>query len=226
MPARVPEEPDRSTARLERHVLGPWETNCYVVTAGAPAPGRPCWVVDAGFEPEALVASVRRAGLRPAALVLTHCHLDHIAGVNAVLGAFPDAMLLVHRDERDWLTDAEANLSALIGMPVTARAADRLLDEGDRLTLDGLEFEVRHVPGHSPGSIALYQAESGAVISGDALFAGSIGRTDFPGSDFETLDRSIRARLYTLPDETRVYPGHGPETTIGREKRGNPFVRG
>jgi hydroxyacylglutathione hydrolase len=211
--------------------LGPFETNCYAVwfprregeAADRPVP---CWIVDAGYEPRELIELVRAEGLKPEALVLTHAHCDHIAGIGEVVRAFPGLRVWIHEAEAAWLSDPLLNLSAMTGMPVTAPGAERLLKDGDELTLAGERWRVLHTPGHSPGSISLWHAPSRNVISGDALFAGSIGRTDFPGSSFEALARSIRERLYTLPDETRVYPGHGPATTVGREKRGNPFVRG
>lgn len=212
---------------IEGFALGLYGTNCYVVTGPghAAASERPAWIVDAGLDPQELIASVRGRGLRPELLVLTHAHLDHIAGVGEVRRAFPGIQILVHEAEEAWLNDPLLNLSAMTGEPVTAPGPDRTLREGDVLELGGQAWAVLHTPGHSPGGISLYNAAAGIVIAGDALFAGSIGRTDFPGSDPRTLADSIRRKLYTLPDETIVYPGHGPPTTIGREKRSNPFVR-
>lgn len=202
--------------------LGPFETNCYVVRV---AGGETCWIVDAGFEPGELIDSVRGAGLRPEALVLTHAHADHIAGVRETLEAFPGTPVWIHEAEADWLGDPRLNLSAAMGMGVTAPGPDALLEHGQELALGASCWRVLHTPGHSPGGITLYCESAGIALVGDALFAGSIGRTDFPGSSFETLALSIREHLYTLPDRTRALPGHGPETTIGREKLGNPFVR-
>jgi glyoxylase-like metal-dependent hydrolase (beta-lactamase superfamily II) len=117
------------------------------------------------------------------------------------------------------------NLSAMMGMDVTAPGPDELLHDGDQLSLAGSRWNVLHTPGHSPGGVTFYHEESGQALVGDTLFQGSIGRTDFPGSDTQTLLKSIRKRLYALPDETVIYPGHGEPSTIGREKRTNPFVR-
>ncbi len=205
---------------METVTLGPFETNCYIVSDGDR-----CWIIDASFEPEALIERVRELGLKPEALILTHAHVDHIAGVDEVVRAFGHLPVVMHADEREWLANPMLNLSAAMGLPVTARGPDRFIAEGDTLTLGGQTWKVSHTPGHSPGGVSLINSEAGIALVGDTLFAGSIGRTDFPGSDFETLAHSIRAKLYTLPDDTRVYPGHGPPTTIGREKRTNPFVR-
>lgn len=213
---------------IEGFALGPFETNCYLVyPAAAPAPGaaRPCWIVDASFEPQAMIDRARELGLTPELLILTHAHVDHIAGVNEVLDSFPGLPVVVHEAERRWLADPALNLGLPIGMMITARGPDRTAGEGDMLTLGGREWRVLHTPGHSPGGITLYNAADGVALVGDALFAGSIGRTDFPGSDARTLAQSIRAKLYTLPDQTIIYPGHGPQSTIGAEKRTNPFVR-
>jgi hydroxyacylglutathione hydrolase len=225
----------RQGAFLRAVSLGPFETNCYICAPSAPtAPAEMekrapsgCWIVDAGLDPGPLIDAVRATGLAPEKLILTHAHLDHIAGVDAVTAAFPGIELLVHEAERDWLTEPILNLSAGYGLPVTCRAADRLLRDGDKLSIGAppQTWTVLHTPGHSPGGITLYNADHAIAFVGDTLFAGSIGRTDFPGSDVDTLARSIRERLYTLPDDTRVLPGHGPETRIGREKRSNPFVR-
>lgn len=202
--------------------LGPFETNCYVVRVGE---SRCCWIVDAGYQPAELIAHVQAEGLTPEAIVLTHAHADHIAGIREVLGVFPGIPVWLHAAEREWLADPELNLSAAMGLGVTAPGPDATLEHGQELELQGSSWRVFHTPGHSPGSVTLYCEEAGLALVGDALFAGSIGRTDFPGSSFETLANSIRDHLYTLPPETRALPGHGPETTIGREAAGNPFVR-
>ncbi|MFT3684607.1 MAG: MBL fold metallo-hydrolase [Phycisphaerales bacterium] len=136
----------------------------------------------------------------------------------------------MHRDEKAWLSDPVLNLSAMGGGEVTTREPDGFLTEGDTLTLgsgtQSVAFKVFHTPGHSPGSVSLFAPSHGVVLSGDALFAGSIGRTDFPGGDLPTLERSIRTKLYTLPPETTVLSGHGPQTTIGEEMETNPYVPG
>lgn len=172
-----------------------------------------------------MIETIRSKGLRPSAIVLTHAHVDHIAGVRQVLEALGPIPIWIHAAEREWLLDPSLNLSEAAGLPSTTPGAARLLEHDERITLGALEWRVIHVPGHSPGSIALHHEPSGVLIGGDALFSGSIGRTDLPGGDHELLLESIRSRLYTLPDETVVLPGHGPSTTIGREKRSNPFVR-
>ncbi|HZW08723.1 MAG TPA: MBL fold metallo-hydrolase [Phycisphaerales bacterium] len=209
--------------RCRGFALGMWETNCFVLwVEGSPA----CWIVDAGFEPDPLVEFARREGLSPEALVLTHAHVDHIAGVSAVRAAFPGLPVWIHGAEAAWLASPMLNLSEAAGVPLTAPGPDATLEHGQELDLAGSRWRVLHTPGHSPGGVALYCEGGALLLGGDALFAGSVGRTDLPGGDFETLAASIRTRLYTLPDETRVLPGHGPPTTIGREKRANPFVKG
>lgn len=163
--------------------------------------------------------------VRPVGVALTHAHVDHIAGLWTLHRAFSGLEIVIHELERDWLTDARLNLSALSGLEITGPEATRVVRHGDEVAMAGARWAVLHTPGHSPGGVTFHSAGLGTAFVGDALFAGSIGRTDFPGCSFAQLERSIRDRLYTLPDETRVLPGHGPETTIGREKRSNPFVR-
>ena len=221
---QVPPKPDHRP-QIRVFPLGPFETNCYLITPPDPKPGDPCWIADCGMEPGALLSEIERLGVVPEAVVLTHAHLDHIAGLLELRSRFPGTPVWIHRAEEDWLTDPVLNLSAGYGVPVTAPTPDRLLEDGESLELAGLAWRVRHTPGHSPGGITLWQEGAGVALVGDTLFAGSIGRHDFPGSDFATLSRSIRERLYSLPDATRVLPGHGPSTTIGREKTTNPFVR-
>ena len=158
-------------------------------------------------------------------MVLTHAHIDHIAGLHDLRIQWPQLPIVIHEAEQDYLTDPTLNLSVVLANPIVMPAATGRLVHDQRLDLDGLSFEVRHTPGHSPGSVTLYQPEAGVALAGDVLFANSIGRTDFPTSNQAVLLESIRTQLYGLPDETRVLPGHGPETTIGHEKRNNPYVR-
>lgn len=204
---------------------GPYQTNCYVVSRPDPQPGDACWVVDCGFDPEAMIAKIKELGLQPEAVVLTHAHIDHIAGLFTFRSAFPEVPIWIHKAEEQWLSDPMLNLSAMSGAEVTGPAPARLLGHGDILTLAEEEWEVLHTPGHSPGGISLHHRRSPTVFVGDALFAGSIGRHDFPGSDYATLASSIREKLYTLPPETLALPGHGPPTQIGHEKLTNPYVR-
>lgn len=209
--------------------LGPFATNCYVV---APAPAdakasgeRPCWIVDASFEPGPLIEFIRSHTLRPERIILTHAHIDHIAGLDELRRAFPGVPVLIHEAEARFLEDPMLNLSGMYGVPYSAGPADVLLVDGQELHLAGLAWRVIFTPGHSPGGITLWCPGARVALVGDTLFAGSIGRFDFPTSDERALFASIREKLYALPDETRVLPGHGPSTTIGKEKRGNPYVR-
>lgn len=203
--------------------LGPFETNCYVVWH----PPRPsCWIIDAGFDPAPLIAAVRAHHLQPEALILTHAHADHIAGVDDVLAAFPGLPVWMHADEGHWLQSPRDNLSAMMGVPISLRTRPAgLLTHGQDLTLADSRWQVRHTPGHSPGSIVLINERDDLALVGDTLFQGSVGRSDFPHSDAPTLAQSIRTQLYTLAPSLTVYPGHGPATSIGREARSNPFVR-
>lgn len=212
---------------IECFTLGPWMTNCYVVRAGPSAaagdPGE-CWIIDAGFDPQPMIEHIRRQNLRPLRVILTHAHLDHIAGLSLLRAVFPGIPILVHENERDFLRDPMLNLSALIDAPLVAPDASGTLEHGQILELGGFEIEVRHTPGHSPGGITLHQPQAKVTFVGDTLFAGSIGRYDFPTSDGRLLLESIRTQLLTLPDDTRILPGHGPESTIGEERRHNPYV--
>lgn len=208
---------------IEPFCLGEWMTFCYVVASG----GR-CWIVDAGFDPGKMIDYIEAQSLTLDKVVLTHAHVDHIAGLAEVRNKFPGVPILIHEAERDFLTDTALNLSLALDQPVVAPDATGFIADGDTLDLAGHSFKVLHVPGHSPGGIALYNADpgsAGVALVGDALFPGSIGNTTFPTSDHELLLKSIREKLYTLPDDTRVLPGHVGETTIGREKKYNPFVR-
>ena len=213
------------SAPLEIHTIVsmPFAENTYI--AWLP-PRRDVLVVDPGLEPELVVDFLRERGLTPAAILNTHGHADHIGGNAALKDAFPDAPLVIGAAEQHLLVDANANLSAPFGMPITSPPADRVVREGDVVEAAGIALEVLDVPGHSPGHVVyLVRGEPCVLFGGDVLFAGGIGRYDFPGSDGELLFDGIRRKLYALPGSTVVYPGHGETTTIDRERRTNPFVR-
>ena len=193
--------------------------NCYII--GDPAT-RAAAVIDPGADDPWVKATLEQHGLTLRYILLTHSHGDHIIGVPSVK-QWSGAPVLIHAAEEQMLRDAERNFSAMMGAPVAVQA-DRLLVDGEALTVGGLELQVLHTPGHSPGGVSLYLAEQGLVFSGDALFAGSIGRTDIPGAEPEKLIPGIKAKLLTLPPATVVYPGHGDATTIGDEAEYNPFL--
>ncbi|HEX4000891.1 MAG TPA: MBL fold metallo-hydrolase [Pirellulales bacterium] len=186
-----------------------------------------CLVVDPGLEPNLILEYLDDQRLAPVAILITHGHCDHIAGNGALKHRWPDCPIVVGANEAEKLTDAKLNLSAAFGFPITSPPADVLVREGDEYSAAGFDLLVREIPGHSTGHV-VYVWKAGTppvVFGGDVLFAGSVGRTDIlVGGDFGTLAAGIREKLYSLPEETLVLPGHGPATTIGTEQRSNPFV--
>ncbi|HEV3236565.1 MAG TPA: MBL fold metallo-hydrolase [Gemmataceae bacterium] len=200
----------------------PFEENTYVVWL---PDRRDAVVIDPGLEPEAILDFLREQKLSVGAILNTHGHADHIGGNRAVKEAFPDAPIIIGANEVHLLGDAEANMSAGFGLPITSPPADDTVREGDTIEVAGISFEVFDVPGHSPGHVVfLYRDHPCVLFGGDVLFRGSVGRTDFPGCDGKLFLEGIRTKILTLPEDTKVYSGHGPVTTIGREKMTNPFV--
>jgi glyoxylase-like metal-dependent hydrolase (beta-lactamase superfamily II) len=204
-------------------VSAPFEENSYITHL---AGRRDCVVFDPGFDPDALFDYLDTHGLSPAAILCTHGHSDHIAGNAALKRRWPECPLVIGAGDAEKLTNPELNLSAAFGVALLSPPADRVVCEGERFQAAGLEFDVLETPGHSCGHVVYLfrQAEPWRLFGGDVLFRGSIGRTDFPDGDFDALRNSIHGKLFTLPDDTIVLSGHGPETTIGHEKRTNPFV--
>jgi glyoxylase-like metal-dependent hydrolase (beta-lactamase superfamily II) len=200
----------------------PFEENAYVVWQD----GRTdVLVIDPGLEPDLILGFLQERELTPATILNTHGHADHIGGNAATKQAFPQAPLIIGCNEEPLLSDANANLSAPFGFPIISPPADRLVREGDTIEAAGITLEVLDIPGHSPGHVVyLVRGEPCLVFGGDVLFREGVGRFDFPGSNGKLLFQGIRDKLFTLPPDTVVYPGHGPATTVGHEMRANPFV--
>jgi glyoxylase-like metal-dependent hydrolase (beta-lactamase superfamily II) len=204
---------------IDHRTVGPFQENAYLVTDPV---SLDAVLIDPGDEPETLVAMVRARGAMLRAIWLTHAHLDHIGGIAGVKRLY-DVPVLMHPLDQPLYENGNAQ-AAGYGVPFEQPGpVDGPLAEGDRVSVGALTFEVWHLPGHAPGHVAFLH--DGVVLGGDLLFAGSIGRTDFPGCDAAAMVRSL-ARLAALPSETVVYPGHGAPTTIGEENRSNPFLTG
>jgi glyoxylase-like metal-dependent hydrolase (beta-lactamase superfamily II) len=206
---------------VETLVVGPFAANCYIVGSTSTGQGM---IIDPGAEPDSIMRAVRQSGLSMSTIVLTHAHMDHVGALREVQ-KITSAQFVIHEAERGLVFSAPMRmLTSLRVSPVKSPPrADRLLKDGDLVDSGDLRFEVLYTPGHTSGGICL--SGHGVVFSGDTLFQLGIGRTDFPGMSHGRLMKSIREKLMVLPDETIVYPGHGPATTIGDERRGNPFLR-
>jgi hydroxyacylglutathione hydrolase len=207
---------------LEKLTVGPFQENCYVVGDEATGTGV---LFDPGDEAARVALAVERTNLEIEKIIVTHAHIDHVGAVAALVDEYA-CPVLMHAEAEPMLGQLPSQ-ALMMGLRFgKVPAVDGYIEDEEVVRIGGLDFRSLYTPGHAPGHLAFYSEGEGVVISGDALFAGSVGRVDLPGGSMETLMRSINERLLTLPDETRVLSGHGPETTIGEERRHNPFLAG
>jgi glyoxylase-like metal-dependent hydrolase (beta-lactamase superfamily II) len=216
---------DKIKTRITAFCFNPFQENTYIISH---LHTNECWIIDPGCytrqEEARLFDFVDKNGLKPVKLLNTHCHLDHIYGNKAVADRY-SLGLGIHENEV-LVLQAAPMAARMFGAKIPeALEPAYFLSGGDLPELGDVIFEILLTPGHSPGSVCFYNREENYAIVGDVLFQGSIGRTDLPGGDHDTLIKSIRTQLYVLPDETEIYNGHGPHTTVGEEKKHNPFVR-
>ncbi|MFZ0243521.1 MAG: MBL fold metallo-hydrolase [Desulfobacterales bacterium] len=203
---------------IESLTVGPIQANCYILGCKET---KDAVVIDPGDEADRILMTLARSGLTLRYIINTHGHFDHV-GANKRLKGATGAAILIHRLDAPMLNQLAASAAAWGMSAEDSPAPDRMLEEGDTIDFGTITLTVLHTPGHTPGGISL--ATDGCVFVGDTLFAGSVGRTDFPGGNAATLKQAIQAKLFTLADETIVYPGHMEPTTVGQERRTNPFV--
>lgn len=215
--------------KIGRMVMGVCQTNCYFLYRDRE---KDCIVVDPADQGAGIYSALQRNGFQVRGILLTHGHFDHIWGLDALRDAVNAAAeadglepvkVYAHEDERELLRDSHKNVSKQAGRPCTTYA-DVYVKDGQEMSLAGMSLQVIATPGHTAGGCCYYFPEAGILVAGDTLFAESVGRTDFPTGSMSTLVRSIQDKLFVLPDDTRVYPGHGESTTIGHEKQYNPFL--
>ncbi|NLY71228.1 MAG: MBL fold metallo-hydrolase [Clostridiales bacterium] len=205
--------------QIKQFITGPLQVNCYLVIDDNT---NKAFIVDPGGKDKKLLNYIEENKIDVEYIILTHGHGDHICGIEFFKEALPDAKIVANEDERELLNNPRQNHSILTCGKAISVDVDKYVSDGDRLKVGDLELACISTPGHTPGGMCIYV--DGALFSGDTLFAQSIGRTDFPYSSFDSLKESIQGKLYTLPEDTKVYPGHMGSTTIGFEKEYNPFV--
>ncbi|SDE59905.1 MBL fold metallo-hydrolase [Sporomusa acidovorans] len=201
--------------------VGQLGTNCYIAYCEKTLQAG---VIDPGGSPEAILAEINKAKLKVEYIINTHGHADHI-GANDAIQQATGAKVLIHYEDAGMLTSAQLNLSMYIGGGFVCQPPDRLLNDGDMISIGNIDFKVLHTPGHTPGGICLLADAEKVLFAGDTLFAESIGRTDFPGGSSSQLINGIKNKLLILDDDIKVLPGHGPETSIGWERKRNPFIQ-
>ena len=207
---------------LEMLTVGPFQENCYIIGDEESGVGA---LVDPGDEAARIVLAVEQTYLEVGSIIVTHAHIDHVGAVAALVDEYT-CPVLMHAGAEPMLKQLPIQ-AMMMGLKFgKVPAVDHHIDDEEVLEVGGLRLRSLYTPGHAPGHLAFYVEEQGLVVSGDALFAGSVGRVDLPGGSMEVLMRSIEERLMTLPDETTVYPGHGPQTEIGNERTSNPFLQG
>jgi len=204
--------------KVEKLVVGEMQANCYLVWDEQ---SKEAVVIDPGGDPDTIIDAISRNSLKVIHIINTHGHVDHVEA-NDLIRQKTGATLLIHSADVSLLQDLELNLSQALGRGKNFLPPTKTLEDKDKLKLNGFELEVLHTPGHTPGSICLYGDKR--LFSGDTLFAGGVGRTDLPGGNFRQLKDSLEHKILKLSDEVVVYPGHGPNTTIGKERRDNPFL--
>ena len=207
--------------------VGPLGVCCYIVSSDEPHHGEtPCVVIDPGGDADRVNAEVRRLGLRVESVFLTHAHVDHIGGVREVLAAWPGSVLACSAETSRRAQDSQLNLSYLMGQSVTAPAAGRIIADGECFKAAWLDWRAVEIPGHDPGEMVFILGDGHMVFTGDVIFAGSIGRSDFPGGDGRALIVGARKLLESLPSDGILFPGHGPATEVREELAHNPFLSG
>lgn len=204
---------------LEGRAMGAMGANCYLFSC---AESKNAVVIDPGADGKRIYRWILEKGLKVEYILLTHGHIDHIGAVDELRELLGDVKVGIHEGDAGMLTDGKKNLSSYFGPGLSLKKADLLLSDGQELMIGKEQLKVIATPGHSPGSVCFLCSDG--LISGDTLFAGSIGRTDFPGGSMDQLLSGVKNKLLLLPENTRVFPGHGEETSIGEEKRDNPFL--
>jgi hydroxyacylglutathione hydrolase len=207
---------------LEMLTVGPFQENCYIIGDEDSGVGA---LIDPGDEAARIALAVEQTKLEIGSIIVTHAHIDHVGAVAALVDEY-SCPVLMHAEAEPMLAQLPTQ-AMMMGLKFgKVPKVDRHIDDEEVLEVGALKLRSLYTPGHAPGHLAFYVEDEGLVLAGDALFAGSVGRVDLPGGSMEVLMRSIEERLLTLPDETTVYPGHGPQTTIGSERTSNPFLQG